>query len=159
MEKNSSSSSSSSKQSSFSSSSSSSSSIAELFGPKDSVPLSSYSHSSSSGSSSSIFGSVFGPSSMGGVRDPSSQVGNYRHTVPENWSQNSKEENGKSSYYQQETIDQPCNFSSSIYYGGQEVYSPTTHPNDSHSTFKKDEQDDDPNSASRGNWWQGSFYY
>lgn len=96
---------------------------------------------------------------MGGRRDSTNQTGNFRHSAPDNWSRNNKEESGKNSYYEQETIDQPCNFSSSIYYGGQEVYSPTTRPNDSHLAFKKDEKDDDPDSASRGNWWQGSLYY
>lgn len=39
----------------------------------------------------------------------------------------------KSSIYQNQTIDHPCHFSSSIYYGGQEVYSPQTwRPTQSH---------------------------
>ncbi|KAH9603104.1 hypothetical protein KSS87_001180 [Heliosperma pusillum] len=143
MEKNSSSSSSSSssKKGGSSSSSNASSYMTELFGPNPS------SHSSS-GSSSSIFGTVFGPPSTGGRRD--GQASNIKHGAP---GYGGKGENSKNSYYQQETIEQPCNYSNSIYYGGQEVYSPTTRNTDSHHTFKKDDQqDDDPNSASRGNW-------
>ncbi|GAB4831854.1 hypothetical protein Ancab_005869 [Ancistrocladus abbreviatus] len=144
---------------SSSSSSSSSSSIAtELFGPKD---------SSSSSSTSSIFSSVFGPPPMVKGRDSSNlyagnQTGNAKHGIP---AQNSKGESSKekSSYYQQETVG-PCHLSSSIYYGGQEVYSPTTCTSDSQLSFKKDGRDDDPDGgntdgASRGNWWQGSLYY
>ncbi|CAO2817148.1 unnamed protein product [Amaranthus hypochondriacus] len=128
-----------------------SSSIADhLFGPKP-VTSSSHIRSSSSSSSSTIFGSVFGPSSMGGERNSGDQIGNLIKqyaSMP-----------GSNSYYQQQTIDQPCNFSNSIYYGGQEVYSPTTRSSESHVFKKDDKQNDDPNSASRGNWWQGSLYY
>ena len=46
--------------------------------------------------------------------------------------QESHWESGMNSYYQQQTVDQPCNFSNSIYYGGQEVYSPTTRSNEYH---------------------------
>ncbi|XP_074287286.1 uncharacterized protein LOC141612417 [Silene latifolia] len=146
MEKKSSSSSSSS-----SSAANASSYMTELFGPNPSSAT-----NASSGSSSSIFGSVFGPPSTGGRRD--GQASNIKHNAP---GFGGKGENSKNSYYQQETIEQPCNYSNSIYYGGQEVYSPTTRNTaDSHLTFKKDDQqDDDPNSASRGNWWQGSLYY
>ncbi|XP_057523094.1 uncharacterized serine-rich protein C215.13-like [Amaranthus tricolor] len=152
------SSSSSSKKSSYNGSSSgavpASSSIADLFSPKPSA--SSHPHSSSSSSSSSsIFGSVFGPSSMGRGRDSTNANITRQYATS---GQESHWESGMNSYYQQQTVDQPCNFSNSIYYGGQEVYSPTTRSNEYH-VFKKDEQDDDPNSASRGNWWQGSLYY
>ncbi|KAL6275758.1 hypothetical protein ACE6H2_019359 [Prunus campanulata] len=57
---------------------------------------------------------------------------------------------------------EPCYLSSSLYYGGQEVYSqsPSTHASGSYPIFKKDGGEDDPNgsnlnSAARGNWWQG----
>ncbi|KAL2940444.1 26 kDa periplasmic immunogenic protein [Bienertia sinuspersici] len=94
-----------------------------------------------------------------GRPDSRGQVGNVKHGYPDNGAPLSKGENSKNyNYYQQQTIDQPLYYTSSIYYGGQdEVYSPTTRPSESH--FKKSEQDDDPNSASRGNWWQGSLYY
>ncbi|KAK8660375.1 hypothetical protein V6N13_051301 [Hibiscus sabdariffa] len=62
-----------------------------------------------------------------------------------------------SSIYHNETVE-PSYLSSSIYYGGQENYSPFNK-----ATIKKE---DDPNGnnssgdgASRGNWWQGSLYY
>ncbi|KAF6176023.1 hypothetical protein GIB67_032646 [Kingdonia uniflora] len=62
----------------------------------------------------------------------------------------------------QETLG-PCSLSSSIYYGGQDIYpnSPSTGSSDSSYNFKKDGGDgeDDSNEASRGNWWQGSLYY
>ncbi|KAF7831003.1 store-operated calcium entry-associated regulatory factor [Senna tora] len=61
--------------------------------------------------------------------------------------------------YQNEGTVEPSNYyhTSSIYYGGQEHYSTTT---ESPNNFKKDSDDDDPNGnnpnkASRGNWWQG----
>ncbi|GMH04245.1 hypothetical protein Nepgr_006084 [Nepenthes gracilis] len=143
--------------SSSSSSYSSSSSIAmELFGPKE---------SSSSSSSNSIFGSVFGLPPTGKGRDSATagkpySTGHVSHGSLGNSAPNSNE---RSCYYQQETVG-PCNLSSSIYYGGQDVYSPSTCTPDSQPTFKRDEQDDDPDgrnlhSASRGNWWQGSLYY
>ncbi|OMO76407.1 hypothetical protein COLO4_25564 [Corchorus olitorius] len=71
---------------------------------------------------------------------------------------------GSSNIYQNETAE-PCYFSSSIYYGGQENYSPRKKPtHESPHYIKKDGKDDDPNEsnssgASRGNWWQGSLYY
>ncbi|CAL5322566.1 unnamed protein product [Camellia sinensis] len=134
--------------------SSSSSFTLDLFGPKD--------PSSSSSSSTDIFGSVFGPPSTGLGKDSShtgfmgsmkmqdfaSQYGIAKHGTPDNMSQRGK---GEASV-------EPCYFSSSIYYGGQEVYPPTTHTTVSQHIFKKDGRDDDPNGsnlngASRGNWW------
>ncbi|KAG5237514.1 GATA zinc finger domain-containing protein [Salix suchowensis] len=66
---------------------------------------------------------------------------------------------GKSSVFQNETPE-PCYLSSSIYYGGQENYSPRTKNSEYQHVFEKDggKEDpsgNDPNSASRGNWWQG----
>lgn len=70
---------------------------------------------------------------------------------------------GKSVVFQNETPE-PCYLSSSIYYGGQENYSPRTKNSEYQHVFKKDDEHEnpngnDPNSASRGNWWQGSLYY
>ncbi|BBH04721.1 hypothetical protein Prudu_015932 [Prunus dulcis] len=66
----------------------------------------------------------------------------------------------RSSVLQEERAE-PCHLSSSLYYGGQEVYSqsPSTHASGSYPIFKKDGGEDDPNgsnsnSAARGNWWQ-----
>ncbi|KNA07815.1 hypothetical protein SOVF_168470 [Spinacia oleracea] len=137
---------SSSKQVGGSSSSSGSSTIADLFGPNP---------SSSTSSSPSLFSSVFGPPSMGKGRDSTHHVGNVKH---DNGAPVSKGENSKYSYYQQQKVDQPCYYTSSIYYGGQdEVYSPTTRPGESHKGEPVVEED--PKSALRGNWWQGSAYY
>ncbi|MBA0830387.1 hypothetical protein Goarm_014922, partial [Gossypium armourianum] len=62
----------------------------------------------------------------------------------------------KSDKYQEQRI-YPCHLSSSIYYGGQDVY---LYPQGSQSSeldsvFKKDDGEDDSGSATRGNWWQG----
>ncbi|KAI3705092.1 hypothetical protein L1987_75324 [Smallanthus sonchifolius] len=133
-------------------SSSSSSFTENLFGPKE----------ASCSSSSGLFSSVFGPSSTGLGRDSS-------HS--KNTGSSSKKQefggpygSGKAStpdYRTQNEPAEPSYLSSSIYYGGQEVYSPNTQTTRPPNTFKKDGGDTDPNgsSASRGNWWQGSLYY
>ncbi|XP_050209269.1 uncharacterized protein LOC126659977 isoform X1 [Mercurialis annua] len=140
-----------------------SSSLDHLFGPKD---------SSAASSSSSVFGSIFSSPSTGLGRDSAgimgNQAGNSKYGNSANYSQSNKGGNGKDSSpsnYQNETAE-PCYFSSSIYYGGQENYSPRTKNSESHTSqqFKKDDKNDDPNgnnsnTASRGNWWQGSLYY
>ncbi|XP_062092577.1 uncharacterized protein LOC133798351 [Humulus lupulus] len=143
-----------------------SSSLDHLFGPKD----------SSTSSSTGLFGSIFPPPStvLGKEkkRDHGNQAGGGKYERPDNVAQSRKGESSgvtskdSSSIYQNETVE-PCYFNSSIYYGGQENYSPrttrtTTH--ESQHTFKKDGSDDDSNgnnsnSVSRGNWWQGSLYY
>ncbi|XP_076914095.1 uncharacterized protein LOC143572974 [Bidens hawaiensis] len=62
----------------------------------------------------------------------------------------------------QERIE-PCPLSSSIYYGGQEdmyVHSSTDLTSKSYTKFLiNDDPKDDLQSATRGNWWQGSLYY
>ncbi|KAK4353816.1 hypothetical protein RND71_026010 [Anisodus tanguticus] len=152
----------------FGSSSSSSSFTNDLFGPKEP-------------SKTSLFGSVFGPHSTGlgrnsinsgvegssRIQDPGNQSrGNAKYGTSDNRSQRSREDNStKNLMYQNEKIESPCHLSSSIYYGGQDVYYPPTQTNASQHTFKKNgEEDDDQNGnnsncASRGNWWQGSLYY
>ncbi|KAK6227906.1 hypothetical protein SCA6_000246 [Theobroma cacao] len=162
-------SSSSSSYSSSSSLSSSSSSVSfdHLFGPKD---------SSSSSSTSGIFGTIFPPPSTVLGRDSShsgmmgswnnqglphhGKYGNPDHsTDSKGRSSCTTHKDKSSSIYQNETVE-PCYFSSSIYYGGQENYSPRKNTNEPQHYFKKDGEDDDPNGnnssgASRGNWWQG----
>ncbi|KAH8479299.1 hypothetical protein H0E87_031385 [Populus deltoides] len=103
------------------------SSFDHLFGPKDS--------SSSSSASSGIFGSIFPPpSKVPAGRDSGTtgnHVGNETYVNPDNATRKAKGESsgisgkGQSSVYQNETPE-PCYFSSSIYYGGQENYSPRT---------------------------------
>ncbi|XP_072091771.1 uncharacterized protein [Arachis hypogaea] len=61
-----------------------------------------------------------------------------------------------SSMYEEQRV-QPCHLSSSIYYGGQDIYShpQSTQNSGLNSLYKKDGGEDDSGSASRGNWWQG----
>ncbi|KAJ8747363.1 hypothetical protein K2173_011084 [Erythroxylum novogranatense] len=139
-----------------------SSSLDHLFGPK---PSSSSTSSSSSSSSAEIFGSIFSP--------PSTVMGRSRGIVGNQVDSSNYENKGESSsgsvknetssVYQNESVE-PSYLSSSIYYGGQENYSPRTKNSESDKVLKKDGGDDDPNGngsngASRGNWWQGSLYY
>ncbi|KAL3531760.1 hypothetical protein ACH5RR_005281 [Cinchona calisaya] len=129
-----------------------SSTFTDLFGSKD----------SSISSSSEIFGSIFAPPSKVLGREsqrpdviekkqgPSGQVWNTKAGPSE--SIPNKE---MSSFYQEEKV-QPCHLSSSIYYGGQDVYSqPQNTQASSYTTFTKDVGEDDSGFASRGNWWQG----
>ncbi|KAG8647696.1 uncharacterized protein LOC110623140 [Manihot esculenta] len=145
---------------------SSSSFTSELFGSKDST------------SSTGIFGSIFAPPSkvLGRGLLRSEVLGKKQGSVNEAWNtkpgtpdDSSKSNHGEgqnvpsrdtNSFYQEQRV-QPCHLSSSIYYGGQDIYH---HPQNSQnsnmtSMFKKDGTEDDSGSASRGNWWQGSLYY
>lgn len=145
-------------------SSSSMSTMDHLFGPKDPP-------SASSSSSTGLFGSIFPPPSTVLGRDSTHNRGaSVKYGNPDFVPQNSKvtESGGvgtreKGPNYENETTE-PCYFSSSIYYGGQENYSPRTRSTESPQILKKDEGDDDSNgnnsnSTSRGNWWKGSLYY
>ncbi|VVB16574.1 unnamed protein product [Arabis nemorensis] len=125
-------------------SSTSSSFTAELFGSKDPLPPS---------SSSGIFSSIFPHPSKGVAKDGQ----NSKHV-----SQAQRRE----SLTAQEDRVEPCHLSSSLYYGGQDVYSrPTT--NQTYPQVKNERRrsgEDDSNGhnsqdVSRGNWWQGSLYY
>ncbi|PIN06112.1 hypothetical protein CDL12_21341 [Handroanthus impetiginosus] len=138
----------------------------DLFGEKDSSPAA---------SSSGIFDSIFAPPARASGKESlrssefekknDSASWSGKTTVSDknvggqeqSWSTTSKD---KSSYYNQEEKVQPFHYSSSIYYGGQDVYSqPQSADNPGITTFSKDVGDDDSDSASRGNWWQGSLYY
>ncbi|KAF8053904.1 hypothetical protein N665_1363s0006 [Sinapis alba] len=122
----------------------SSSFTTELFGFKDPSPPS---------SSSGIFSSIFPHPSKGVTRDGPS---------PKHGSQAQLRE---SSTRQEERVE-PCHLSSSLYYGGQDVYSRST-TNQTYPTVRNEHprsQEDDANGhnsqdVSRGNWWQGSLYY
>ncbi|CAI0427367.1 unnamed protein product [Linum tenue] len=142
------------------SSSSSSSFTSELFGSKE----------SSLSSSSGIFGSIFAPSSkvLGreSLRPERKEDSSAKHGAPDYSARSLEGDNQNTSYrdmssiYEDQRV-QPCHLSSSIYYGGQDVYH---HPQSNqstniNSTFKKDGTEDDSGGASRGNWWQGSLYY
>ncbi|XP_076954658.1 uncharacterized protein LOC143629211 [Bidens hawaiensis] len=130
-----------------------------LFGPKD-----------ASSTSSGLFNSVFGPSSTG-IGSDSKSTGSPKKQ--EYGSASAKPSTQSIDYKTQRMMvdkvgnlvyrnepAEPSYLGSSIYYGGQEVYSPNTHTHTDRPqhTFKKDGGDDDP-TASRGNWWQGSLYY
>lgn len=135
-------------------SSSSSSLTIDLFGPKD---------SSSSSTSSGLFSSVFGPPSTG-LQQYSPHNRPMRKQDFGNQYGNGKHGNSGNNAHNQNKSAEPSCFSSSIYYGGQEVYSPNGHTTAPQYIFKKDGGDDDANgsnlnTASRGNWWQGSLYY
>ncbi|XAR68889.1 hypothetical protein NMG60_11000293 [Bertholletia excelsa] len=138
-------------------SSSSSSLASDLFGSKE----------SSGSSSSGILSSIFAPSSKALGRE--SQHFEYAEKKQGSGSQDSgikpgvqewnKQEAG--SFYQEQRM-QPCHLSSSIYYGGQDIYRSNPQNNTQNSgipTLNKDRGEDDSGSASRGNWWQGSLYY
>ncbi|KAJ8753806.1 hypothetical protein K2173_000060 [Erythroxylum novogranatense] len=133
----------------------------ELFGSKD------------SSSSTGIFGSIFAPSSkvlgkevVGKRQDPANEAWNTKRGTPDGTSKSNEGEiqstpGRDTSYIYQDQRLQPCHLSSSIYYGGQDIYN---HPQNKQSSsmnavFKKDGTEDDSGSASRGNWWQGSLYY
>ncbi|XP_022950232.1 uncharacterized protein LOC111453382 isoform X1 [Cucurbita moschata] len=133
-------------------------------------------HSSYS-STTGIFGSIFAPSSKVLGRDSllSQAKEGERDSVNGPWIPNAEAQDDNGSHRQKERQEkkdkdmssiyqeqgaQPCHLSSSIYYGGQDVYA---HPQNSHnfevnSVFKEGGEDDS-GSASRGNWWQGSLYY
>ncbi|KAL5740504.1 hypothetical protein ACOSP7_029388 [Xanthoceras sorbifolium] len=137
----------------------------ELFGSKES-------------SSSGIFGSIFPPphkvlgreslrsDSMEKKQDYSKESWNTKPGAPGDASKNCESETqgnlnkDMSSMYQDQRV-QPCHLSSSIYYGGQDIYSQPQNSQGSgiNTVFKKDGGEDDSGSASRGNWWQGSLYY
>ncbi|KAJ9541794.1 hypothetical protein OSB04_028300 [Centaurea solstitialis] len=133
-------------------SSSSSSFTENLFGPKDT--------SSTSTSSSGLFSTVFGSrkrlipfnNTIGSSKKH--EYGNAKHSTPDYKTQRggSGEKQGNPIYHN-ETAE-PSYLSSSIYYGGQEVYSPNNQTTRPHHTvesspsflyFKKDGGDDDPN--------------
>ena len=148
---------------------SSSSFTSELFGSKD------------SSSSSGIFGAIFAPPftspkvlSRESLRSELARKKftheplDFKSGEPGDDSYGKEGSQGTpnkdmSSYYQDQRVQQPCHLSSSIYYGGQDIYN---HPQNSHnpginSMFKKDgtHGSDDDGTACRGNWWQGSLYY
>uniref|UniRef100_A0A9I9CGB5 Uncharacterized protein n=1 Tax=Cucumis melo TaxID=3656 RepID=A0A9I9CGB5_CUCME len=144
--------------------SSSSSLTTDLFGSNET------SYSSTTG----IFGSIFAPSSkvLGRESLLSQTKERERNSVNEPWNPNAEAQDDNANHTQKESQEmknkdmssiyqdqsaQPCHLSSSIYYGGQDVY---THPQNSYnsganSAYKKEGGEDDSGSASRGNWWQG----
>ncbi|KAJ0792152.1 hypothetical protein HanOQP8_Chr01g0014151 [Helianthus annuus] len=99
-----------------------------------------------------------------------SQVRTTTHgTSAENVAKNTASANSSVTNMERRSIFQesvePSPLSSSLFYGGQEdmyVCSSSDPTSQSYSKFKKADGKDDPNhmdSASRGNWWEGSLYY
>ncbi|KEH23048.1 plant/T7H20-70 protein [Medicago truncatula] len=147
-----------------SSSSETSSFTSELFGSNDL-------HKSSA---SGIFDSIFSPSSkvfgreslrsaMNGktaTEGSNSKIDTQEYISKGNDGETQNKTNKDMSYIYQEQRVQPCHLSSSIYYGGQDVYSRPQSARDSglNTMYKKDGGEDDSGSASRGNWWQGKTY-
>ncbi|KAI4372963.1 hypothetical protein MLD38_011140 [Melastoma candidum] len=141
-----------------------SSSLDLLFGPRD----------SGYGSGSGSFGSIFPPPSVvlgrnsRTAQDSGNPTGSRKHGTQASQGCGKADGSGKikgGGMYPQNETAEPCYLSSSIYYGGQENYSPrTSRTYESHQMFKKEDGDGEPSginsdSASRGNWWQGSLYY
>ncbi|CAN7038391.1 hypothetical protein BRARA_B01115 [Brassica rapa] len=125
-------------------SSSSSSFTAEFFGFKDPSPPS---------SSSGIFSSIFLHPSKDVARDGPS----FKHGP--------QAQRRESSTTQGDRVE-PCHLSSSLYYGGQDVYSRSTtnqtYPSVKNERLRSGEGDangQNSQDVSRGNWWQGSLYY
>ncbi|KAK2377091.1 E3 ubiquitin-protein ligase RLIM protein [Trifolium repens] len=136
------------------SSSSSTVKFDQLFGPKD----------PSAASSSSFFGSIFPPPppSVEGRGSRTQEVANKNLGAPGTPTSGITNKN-TSTNYQNEKVE-PIYFSSSIHYGGQENYSSKGRTTESHHVFKKDANNGHPNgnnsnTASRGDWWEGSLYY
>ncbi|KAI3423692.1 uncharacterized protein J3R85_010905 [Psidium guajava] len=151
--------------------SSSSSFTADIFGAKESPP---------SSSSTGAFASIFPPPQSAEGRKSSSEViGHRQKHHHENQVWNSKQGNPESperascdttnrdGLIFREERGEPCHLSSSIHYGGRDVYSqpPGAQTSAPYPKSKKDGGEDDENGtdsvsgASRGNWWQGSLYY
>ncbi|WJX58801.1 hypothetical protein P8452_44217 [Trifolium repens] len=135
------------------SSSSSTVKFDQLFGPKD----------PSAASSSSFFGSIFPPPpSVEGGGSRTQEVANKHLGAPGTPTSGITNKN-TSTNYQNEKVE-PIYFSSSIHYGGQENYSSRGRTTESHHVFKKDANNghangNNSNTASRGDWWEGSLYY
>ncbi|XP_022731904.1 uncharacterized protein LOC111286283 isoform X2 [Durio zibethinus] len=145
---------------------SSSSFTADLFGSKE--------PSSSSSPSKGIFSSIFPPPSMVAGRNASGSkvleswpkqpegsawrhgmqaplAGGATYNIP------NKERN---SVFQEERVE-PCHLSSSLYYGGQDIYShsSSSQTSTSYPIFKKDGGEDDPNGNNSQDASRGSLYY
>ncbi|CAN6454411.1 unnamed protein product [Victoria cruziana] len=136
----------------------STSSISELFGDRDSP-------SATSAGRSGVFQSVFTTPSSSTSQWSSVKGGGSSHFESSCRSKyGSSETKSQKSEHLEEV--EPFFLSSSLYYGGQDmcVRPPTSHNSGTSSIFPKSGGEDDPNSnisnsASRGNWWQGSLYY
>ncbi|KAE9611016.1 hypothetical protein Lal_00015835 [Lupinus albus] len=92
----------------------------------------------------------------------SSKIGTQDYIYKFNGGEIQKSSNNDMSSFYEEQIVQPCSLSSSIYYGGQDIYPLPPNPKNNVGLFSKEknyEGEDDKEFASRGNWWKGSLYY
>ncbi|KAK9055537.1 hypothetical protein SSX86_026621 [Deinandra increscens subsp. villosa] len=141
---------------------SSSSFITELFGSKEPSPS----------SSSSIFYSIFSAPSKPYRKEYSSFYEKSMKKFDSTIKRDSLDDEGKSekakiddtsAFNQQEVSQPPCQLSSSIYYGGQDIVYVNPHITKNtprHSTlYNKNKDEDDDGLGAIGNWWQGSVYY
>ncbi|CAK8538237.1 unnamed protein product [Lathyrus sativus] len=140
------------KKQAWSSSSSSTVKFDQLFGPKESSPT----------SSSSVFGSIFPPPPPPYVEGRGSRAQELGSKNLGTLGNSNSNKNTSSNY--QNVTGEPSYFSSSIHYGGQENYSSRNRTTESHHVLKKDKNHGDfngnnSNTASRGDWWEGSLYY
>ncbi|CAG7878712.1 unnamed protein product [Brassica rapa] len=135
--------------------SSSSSLTSELFGSKVN-PL----PSSSSGTFRSIFAppsKVMGRESMQMQQDTVTAGWNEKSSKIGDVNRQREEQDNLGSVYQDQRV-QPCHLSSSIYYGGPDVYFQSQDSSSNSTENKKEGGEDDSGSASRGNWWKGIIF-
>lgn len=119
---------------------------------------------------SDILSSIFPPRTAGGGKDSSHSdftgtrrkqgEGNSRGSPSKNQSSGKKHSNPVYLY----ELPESCLMSSSVYYGGRDDFIPESsdsYNSSTHFNCKKDKEDDSANTdvATRGDWWQGSFYY
>ncbi|AES94243.1 hypothetical protein MTR_5g012280 [Medicago truncatula] len=134
-----------------SSNSSSTVNFNQLFSSKDSTTA----------SFSSFFDSLFPQPSVEGKGSRTEEVGSKSLEAPGTPNSDISNKNTNSTDYQNETVE-PTYFSSSIHYGGCEDYfseGSTIEPRHVKYTNNGDLNGNNSNSASRGDWWQGSLYY
>ncbi|CAJ2655839.1 uncharacterized protein LOC123919514 [Trifolium pratense] len=125
----------------------------ELFGSKES-------HLSSS---QIFFDSIFSTQSpkISGTESVQSEVNEKTKNETLNSKSDSQAPNTKSkemSWMYEDQQIQPCSLSSSIYYGGQDIYPPPQKQNYAFNSYKSSGGKDDSQIATR-NWWEGSYEY
>ncbi|XP_020590331.1 uncharacterized protein LOC110031465 [Phalaenopsis equestris] len=111
--------------------------------------------------------------SLGSIFPPLSTVAGNNSEWPASW-RNTETEGGNSrgstAKKSNKTVglhelSESCLMSSSVYYGGRDDYIPQTSAaqnSGAHYSYKKNNKEDDLGNsevATRGDWWQGSYYY
>ncbi|KAL0915154.1 hypothetical protein M5K25_015553 [Dendrobium thyrsiflorum] len=115
-------------------------------------------------------GSIFPPLSTGAGKDSEwsalcrkteTEAGNSWGSTGQN--QSTAKKNSKPLNFSE--LPESCLMSSSVYYGGRDDYIPqtsATHNSGANYTYNKHNKEDDLGNsevATRGDWWQGSYYY